>query len=988
MADYQRVVEYIRDVRSAPVQQVSDELRQYATEYAELCRHANERLRQCSQFLLQGLRSEAVHLAEEPPNLLDLVAALDLPDAEQWAEFCQQWELPTPQPLQMDRAAQLNEAYGQDQPLEELLKKHRLLALGQAPLRKRLEVMRQIAALDAASTFWEKDIRAFEHARIREMRLACQLALRSGDSAVIGELAAEIDNNVWLEPIPTDLRQAVNDAFEKAMRSEIEARLDGKLRDLRSAFGAKAHEDCARLLQEIKDMLLSANQSAVSPRVAAELQPVVAWVAQENQVRAQREAFLAECRKLAAAIASDAPQPALDLAYRRLAESEETLPEDIKEQYQLKRQERAMAARRKYIVRMALIGAAAVVAAIAVVLAFQFHTAHTWAQKIQAANKLRDVPLAQALIKEQERTSPRAEMWPELASAKKATAALHDRFTQDSKALDELLHGVSVIHAEAQLIAASDRATAEQLGAADTALRAALQRLQASNSLLWADPQQKMDATRSQLERLREQLRLKAIGRASGDTRTECEAMDKQVEAISASQGDFDAALNMLANLATKAKALSQRGEIDDATRTLVTAVMGRIDQRRAALEQAKSRLAELLTLRSKATSADELKKALDGFVSRYPQAGLSKDFAAASQRMPLAKAVEDWKTLAGGWGGKWAASGAVPTSQRSDAVQGYLTAHPRSPLAAPVSQYAAYLKHATEALTEKGLWHSLFSELLTNPLIAELAYMESSDGKRFYVLGDIKKRESGVNERKTITFEALDPAHLNKRRIVGIVPPMTLLTPKPVPAAHTKLAAELVDRLKLIDENNWDTWGIDVLDEVLRNERIDLVVRMILIQQAMKGIDQTTSWAIGSACEKALREIARLGVENILWFDADKPLSEATRTALTKALALVPRPEALRQSYAAARTQVFKNLSFTYVASGVLLRNESGAWSVYVSGEHADGSVAYVATGGSDSAQEGRLLAVAQVKSGAFVVDEAATRELPEGMMVFVSRP
>ena len=97
-------------------------------------------------FLGQGLRSEAIHMADEQPNLMDLVAALDLPDPDAWAEFCQQSDLPVPPPLQMDRAAQLNEAYAQDQPMEHLLSRHRLLALSRAPIAQRLEVLRQMKA--------------------------------------------------------------------------------------------------------------------------------------------------------------------------------------------------------------------------------------------------------------------------------------------------------------------------------------------------------------------------------------------------------------------------------------------------------------------------------------------------------------------------------------------------------------------------------------------------------------------------------------------------------------------------------------------------------------------------------------------------------------------------------------------------------------------------------------------------------------------------
>src|SRR3954471_2216372 len=180
MADYQRVVEFLRDFRGAAVQAVTDEVRDAATAYATLCAEANERLRQCNTLLQRGLRGEAINLAEATPNLLDLVAALDLPDPEGWAEFCQRTDRPVPPPLQIDRASQLNDAYGQDQPVEQLFSRHRRLALSHAPIGRRLDVMRQIAQMDT-SPFWEKDIRTFEHARIKELRVSFSQAVQQKD---------------------------------------------------------------------------------------------------------------------------------------------------------------------------------------------------------------------------------------------------------------------------------------------------------------------------------------------------------------------------------------------------------------------------------------------------------------------------------------------------------------------------------------------------------------------------------------------------------------------------------------------------------------------------------------------------------------------------------------------------------------------------------------------------------------------------------------
>ena len=68
---------HLRDFRTSGVQVVTDEVREAATAYALPCAvPPNDRLRQCATLIQQGLRAEAVHLAESPPNLLDLVAAL------------------------------------------------------------------------------------------------------------------------------------------------------------------------------------------------------------------------------------------------------------------------------------------------------------------------------------------------------------------------------------------------------------------------------------------------------------------------------------------------------------------------------------------------------------------------------------------------------------------------------------------------------------------------------------------------------------------------------------------------------------------------------------------------------------------------------------------------------------------------------------------------------------------------------------------------
>lgn len=134
MTDIRRTVDEIRFLLQDEMIDLTDQLRQCATDYVQQCREANIRLRKCEEFLNQGLRAEAIHDAEIAPNLLDLVATLDFPEREQFIQLLIAYSQPRPEPLLLDVAARLNEAYALHEPLERLLERHRLYALARCPL--------------------------------------------------------------------------------------------------------------------------------------------------------------------------------------------------------------------------------------------------------------------------------------------------------------------------------------------------------------------------------------------------------------------------------------------------------------------------------------------------------------------------------------------------------------------------------------------------------------------------------------------------------------------------------------------------------------------------------------------------------------------------------------------------------------------------------------------------------------------------------------
>jgi len=130
MTEIQRVVDELRFLLLREVVEQTDELADLVREYSDHCHTANVRLRRGNECLKQGLRSEALHLAEAAPNLLDVVAVLDFAERDQLLEVVAMYFFTPPEPLLLDVASALNEAYAQHEPLQKLLDSHRLLALG------------------------------------------------------------------------------------------------------------------------------------------------------------------------------------------------------------------------------------------------------------------------------------------------------------------------------------------------------------------------------------------------------------------------------------------------------------------------------------------------------------------------------------------------------------------------------------------------------------------------------------------------------------------------------------------------------------------------------------------------------------------------------------------------------------------------------------------------------------------------------------------
>ena len=333
MADLYELIERIQVTLASSSSPAKEQLRELHGELTNQIRRTNKRLRECDTLMAKGLRSEAVQLAEQEPQLLDVVAILDFPELPEWNDFVAELGLTVAPELQIEIAADLNRAYSDDGPLKSHMKMFRISSLLRAPLKARIALLRKIAEADSGSSNWENDLRSYEEARHRQMKDQFQVASRNQDFGELRELAKELHGK-WLSPPQKKFIQRVDEEVQALRQVAAEQRLEELAEDLQDAHHDENFSWAASTRKEWEQVIGSCAQSDGVHKLQRLVQPVLRWVSQQ-QVHMQNQAKFEEAvQKLQRAIDEGYPLPEIDRRYGmtlRIPGFE--LPEDVQESY-------------------------------------------------------------------------------------------------------------------------------------------------------------------------------------------------------------------------------------------------------------------------------------------------------------------------------------------------------------------------------------------------------------------------------------------------------------------------------------------------------------------------------------------------------------------------------------------------------------------------------------------------------------------------------
>jgi hypothetical protein len=602
------------------------ELLTLSDEYNKLIDAINKRLHEAVFLLHRGYRSEALQDAESIPPILEEAAALDLNGAHEWADICQQHELPSPSQIDLNRASELNNAYFVELRLTPLLVRNRRLALSRAPTEVRIQILKHLAEEDRSNPLWAQDLATFEKARLREIERDLPGIIRAGNIAQAEKLRQELSGK-WIEPIPDVMRRQVEDLYQSLKTKAAQDALPQLQQQILQAH-AQSNAQVLRDALARWDERASAAHNTEPP---AEILAARTWLHDFDRATTQDRLYTTALMELESTLDAKNSSPQLktelERAWAKVQKFDRPLPQVLITRYETRRAELQIDSRRRFVVLAVGTGCAILIiglgVAFAIHLTLQASQTSQWTSTLDKATAEDRLDDAQGIIKQIQQDLPKASSNPALAdSLSRAQAAVNEDQTRAQR------FELAMSSSEQAGPAAVDQNTL------DTAQRLA-----------------KRDAEQVRLERFTAQVkaaRQKELLARDGEFKNSLEAVrERFVQAKdNVTLSPSDRAIQMQA-IADDLRKLTARGDVSPGIKgagdILLSNVLTVLKGAQDAVDQARKRTETLDRLRILMGTPSEYAKALQGFAQENPDNPLSPEFTRAASFKSIWTSARFW---------------------------------------------------------------------------------------------------------------------------------------------------------------------------------------------------------------------------------------------------------------------------------------------------------------------------------------------------------
>ncbi|WP_437193415.1 hypothetical protein [Planctomicrobium sp. SH527] len=821
MADYQQIVDEIRYALQSESCELTEELQNAAREYSLACREVNQRVRKIGSYLDNGLRSEAIQLAEGPPDIEELVSILNFPEQEEWADVVAIYDLPRSEPLQLRVIEQLKEAQLIELPLLNLMSRHRLLALHRAPLNMRLSTLRELQLADPETPSWEEDVREFEKARFQEIADGARMAQRSGDLGLLKQLQEEIAGTDWLETPPASLIKMVKANAGELTRKSAQKQLEELAVELDNAFGELDFPRAKGLSTRWKEMLRQAGSGFQSP-LLEQVAPVLGWVHDEETREAAEKQYQHLIAKMEAELDQTSSLEDLDQIVHEIQRLDRDLPELLAIRYKNRRESIQLSQSRVHRLQMGT--ALAVVVAIAVGIGFLVRNQVNANEVDRLAQQVEDLLDHQQWEEAQKLLATRTDIthWDRLTE-------LQSRVNEDLKKEADRKGQLTTLLATAQ--------DAESFREAMVAIEQAKKLATTpGDKVAISDLQRKREKTHNELMAAREAVLGESILQAGN-------LLQKIDDSMGSGPGDAQVGESLI-------KVASVIGELQQQTpemRPEFSSQIRLLDARRKELDELrKQRLVyeqrfQDLTSRSFIAGHD-----LDSgnAVSRYSSALL--EFADAIKQEQAAelyreRTAEDrywksallWSSQITNWKETWP-NDLTEMTKRISECRKYLSENAGAPDSVLVKRYADQLE-AVISITGHvdGSGAGLQARLLrifSSALIEKSWCLKTKDDRVFYVPKAITVSDTGL-----LNFQFYVGYGEEDQDTQKLVKPQELVSKEASPSPSQLLAKFVKQQLTSLPPEGWNGFCLELCTKILDDKELNDYLKLDLLKRCLE---------------------------------------------------------------------------------------------------------------------------------------------------------
>ena len=255
MTPEQQLVQQITQLLSASQLENNAQLRDLASQFAEVTQETMRRLARCADYLNHGMRSEAVGEARNTPPLLEVCEILDFPEARKWRNLCESARLPVPAELNAGQIAQLKEAVSNEQNLEPLLKQYRR-AVYQQDHAECIRLLRSLREQDGGNPNWGENLRPLEQAALPEVVARAEQALANNDLQALRSLYdQDLAHPQRIVPPPPEILAKIRVKLMEETTAKLKSQAEKLVEELSAAVQSEDSSAVTRLLEQASQLI-------------------------------------------------------------------------------------------------------------------------------------------------------------------------------------------------------------------------------------------------------------------------------------------------------------------------------------------------------------------------------------------------------------------------------------------------------------------------------------------------------------------------------------------------------------------------------------------------------------------------------------------------------------------------------------------------------------------------------------------------------------